>query len=684
MADSLGDTIGDPADSETGDQDLARFIKQFNESADATRDARRAAEIYRDYYDGKQWSSDEEEKLRARGQPCITDNRIKDKIEYLLGMERQTRTDPKAYPRTPKDDPGADAATDALRYVADCNHFPQVKSSVFENMTVEGFGGCEVIVEDDKSYQSRGGKGNKKVIQRYIRWDRLYYDAHSLLRDFSDARYMGIVKWMDVNEAKSSYPAFSDFFEAGTSVLGLPWGTTTYDDRPRWFDRQRKRVQILEHYYKDGDEWRRAVFSRAGFIESPAKSPYTDCETKKTECPLKLQSLYVDREGNRYGVVKRYKDLQDEINKRRSKSLHLLSVNQIVAEKGAVDDIALARKEAARPDGVIEYTPSMKLELKNNADLAEGQFKLLQEAQLALSATGPNQALLGHSGEISGKAKQIDATGGAIQLGILSDSLRYWQVRVMRSTWSRIKQYWDSEQWIRVTDDDKTKFMALNSKYPDDHKMVMSGKVNPGEPMNDVAQMDVDIIIDEMPDVITVQQEQFQTLAELAKSGLPIPPDALIEASSLRSGIKTKILDAMGGGDQEIPPAIQQQIKAKEEQITQITQAQQEKAQQQQAKEQELAAGHAQAQVEQANIKTAQAQLDAKTAKFQAQEAQAEAARQQAGAQANIDRLEALLKAADVTQAHADLVKTEAQTEKILEETRILTELPQAQDKGTV
>ena len=217
---------GDPIE---GDQQLARFVHQFNLSADTTRDARKQSQIHRDYYDGKQWSDDEVEILCRRGQPAITDNRIKDKIEYLLGLERQTRTDPKAFPRTPQDDPGADAATDALRYVADCNHFPQTKSKVFENMTVEGFGGAEVIVDNDQTY---GKSANKKVCIRYIRWDRLYFDGHSLLPDFSDSRYQGIVKWMDLDEAKVTYPKIGTAFDLFTSQ-SFTQPSDTYDDRPR-------------------------------------------------------------------------------------------------------------------------------------------------------------------------------------------------------------------------------------------------------------------------------------------------------------------------------------------------------------------------------------------------------------------------------------------------------------------
>jgi hypothetical protein len=614
----IGSSPADTGDPIEGDQDLARFVHQFNQSADTTRDARKEAQIYRDYYDNKQWSDDEIEVLRRRGQPAITDNRLKDKVDYTLGLERKLRTDPKAQPRTPNDDLGADAATSALRYVAECNHFAQTKSAVFKNMAIEGFGGAEVIV-DNTTYAKTD---NKKILIRYIRWDRLYVDGHSLSEDFSDARFMGIVKWMDFDEAKATYPKIGNAFDLFTSQ-SFTQPTDTYDDRPRWFDRGRKRVQILEHYYKQGDTWYRVVFSRVGIIEGPAESVYVDSETGKKECPLILQSMYVDRNGNRYGIVKRYKDLQDEINKRRSKSLHLLSVNQATAEKGAVDDVESARKELARPDGFLEYTPGMKLEIRENADLAEGQFKLLQEAQMSLSATGPNEALLGNSGDISGRAKQLDQQGGIITLGIQGDNIRYWQKRVMIAAYNRMKQFWTSEQYIRITEGENTKFMPVNSTYPANHAHVLSGKKQAGDPMNVMADMDMDIIIDEAPEVATVQQEDFQALTSLAgEAHIPIPPQALVEASGLSSATKKKVLDAMSGklpDGTEIPPQVQQMLQQKEQQIQQISQAQQQKAQEQIQQEQALQQQTAEAKLQMVQVTAAMDKLKAQQAGMEAQ-----------------------------------------------------------------
>jgi hypothetical protein len=60
---------------------------------------------------------------------------------------------------------------------------------------------------------------------------------------------------------------------------------------------------------------------------------------------------------------------------------------------------------------------------------------------------------------------------------------------------------------------------------------------------NPVSELDVDIIIDEATDFVTLQQEQFTQLANLAQSGVPIPPDVLIKASALRN--KDELLEML-------------------------------------------------------------------------------------------------------------------------------------------
>lgn len=545
---------------------LEVYRQHFNEYVDNTMTERQEAEQHRDYFDGKQWTAEEIATLEARGQPIITDNKIKDKVEYMEGVERKTRTDPKAYPRTPVHDDDADVATDSIRYVFDKNRFQQTKSAVFQNLLIEGFGGCEVIVDK---------KDPRNVLIRKYRWDRLYRDPYSMEPDCSDAMYLGVITWMDAARAKTKWKGKAEIIDNTMSHAPRSTSETT-DDKPRWIDSKRKRVQVFEEYAKEGDKITRCVYVWGGFLEDPTECPYVNDEGEH-EWPIIVASAYIDREGKRYGLVQRYISLQEELNKRRSKSLHLLNTAQVITEEGAVDDPSKTRVEVHKPDGFIVVKPGMEFEIQRNLELSASHFQLLQQAEASLAVTGPNSALLGQSGAISGRAKELDQQGGAVQISVLFDAIRDWQLRVARAVWNRIRQYWDEEMWIRVTDTENgIKFVAINQPVLQGDlqaQQLKSAGLPPeqiqaqlqqiaqdpqaqlpvlenGKPKirNSVASLDVDIIIDEAPDVITIQQEEFAKLAELAGTGqVQLPPDVLIEASQLRSQTKKRILDMLSG-----------------------------------------------------------------------------------------------------------------------------------------
>jgi hypothetical protein len=193
-------------DSLNLDTMLAQYVREFEESEDATREARTKAERDRDYYDEKQWTADEIATLDARGQPAITFNRIKRKVNSMTGLEKQTRKDPKAFPRNPDDEQAASAATDACAMCARTSRWDDKRSQAAKELAIEGT--CAIMV---------GVKQTKDGIDpdiRRIPWDRFYYDSHSSEFDFADAAYMGIVIWMDLDKAVAKYPDAKDILQA--------------------------------------------------------------------------------------------------------------------------------------------------------------------------------------------------------------------------------------------------------------------------------------------------------------------------------------------------------------------------------------------------------------------------------------------------------------------------------------
>jgi hypothetical protein len=541
--------------------DVSRLVEMFEASEDASYDARLNAERDRDYVDGVQYTAEELAAFAKRKQPPIVINRIKRKIDFLKGYEQSQRVNPRALPRTPAHENDADGCEQALRYVAEDQRFDHKRSRVWENLLVEGMGGYSVAARP-------GANGEVDIEITAIPWDRMFFDPHSSAPDFSDAAYLGLVRWVDYEEAAAQYPDAVDML---SWTLSESSNSDTYDDKPKyriWADNKRKRVRICQIWIKRGEQFHYAEFTKGGILKA-GPSPYVN-DKGESDCELIFGSAYINRDNDRYGIVREMIGPQDEINKRRSKALHLLNTNQVIAEQGAVRDVEKARREMARPDGWIEISPgySDKINIQTRLDLANSHMTLLQEAKNEIDMMAGNIALQGNAAQSAASGKAIIASqqGGAMEIAPIMDALRDMDIRVFRAIWSRIRQFWNAEKWVRITDDERNiKWLGLNVD-PMQAQMIamqnpaMSDKI--AGVVGSVAQLDVDIIIDDAPDGITPQLEQFQSLVELKKMDAmgELPFRAIVAAMpNLKN--KDQVLAAMDQSKQppQDPMAMQAQ-----------------------------------------------------------------------------------------------------------------------------
>lgn len=553
-------------------------IEKLREMAETaavlTSEARTASERDRDYYSGHQWTAAELAELKRRKQPVVTINRVQRKVDAMVGIEQRSRTDPRALGRTPQDDQAADIATKTLVYVDDVTRFDSKRSACFENLLVEGYGGAEVIVEQKR--------GMFEVAVNRLRWEEIFFDPNSREKDFSDAAYMGTFKWMSVDAALELYNgAYQPQTEGDTleellqASMDFVVDGQTYDDRPYkaaqfWSDKKLRRVRIAQMYYRRDGIWYLAVYAGKGIILNQP-SPYQDEDGKPTN-PMCLMTGYIDRDNNRFGVVRSMISAQDEVNARRSKLLHQLNSRQTMGVKGAVS-VQTLKAELAKPDGHVEVDADAAagareagmpaFQVLQTQDQVAGQFNLLVESKNEIDMLGPNASLLGQlQGDQSGRAIMAQQQAGLVELAPIYDSLRDWTLRVYRQMWMRIRQFWTDERYIRVTDEAQApQFIAVNKVIGAQPVMGPDGQVVMQPIMeNSLAQMDVDIIIDESPDIVTLRQEEFEQLATLAQQGIPIPPEMLVEASSVRN--KQRLLEMMQQQKAEAMQAQQAQAQA--------------------------------------------------------------------------------------------------------------------------
>lgn len=534
---------------------IEQAVEHVTDFLVATDDARQLSEKCRDYYDHIQWTPEEIAKLRKRKQAPVVVNRIQSKVDGLVGLHEMRQSDPKAFPRTPQHEQAAPAITDALRYVDDNTEYDTTRLDVGEDFWIEGYGGVFIGVR-------RKASGEREIYIDRIPWDRIYFDPRARRRDFRDARYKGLIMWLDFEEAEEMFPGFNPH-NAEQPFASDDW---TFEDRPRWLDTKQKRVKVaLEFYLKKG-QWYMCAFSGSEWAIKPQLSPYLDEDDQPT-CPIELVGSRVNRENQWYSETAAFLDRQDEINHRRSKYLHSLSSRQTWGRKGASTDVNQVKRALAAVDGHAEFDGNefgKDFGILPTADMSKAQFDLYQDAKAELDAVSFNAQLAGErqQGDLSGVAIARLQRAGVLELGRQYKSLSNFDLRVYTQVWWRIRQYWSAEKWVRVTDDyEDLRWVGFN--IPITYQQALEETINNTaldpitrrqaaqiyvpmlqaqdprlqemvETRNDVAKTVVDIIIEESDEVINAEQEAFETLAKFGTSE-DLDIIDLLELSPLRN-----------------------------------------------------------------------------------------------------------------------------------------------------
>lgn len=533
-----------------GGRALARLKADYLAYLDGKRAEIDEQQEGRRYYHASQWTAKQIKVLNARKQPVVTYNRIARKINAVVGLLERQRRDPKGYARTPKHEDGAEVATAVLRFLLDQQRWTEKSPVAGLNGAIDGIGGIEITLD-------AGDRGDTEVGFEAVDPAGFFYDPTSTRSDFSDAGYMGIGKWADANELIDTFPDKKAEIEAsidqGSELTSDP------DADNKWVigDEHHRRVRVIDHWYKRGNRWFWCIYTGAAIL-AEGESYLVD-EKRKTFCKYIMFSANVDHDGDRYGFIRNMKSAQDEINQRRSKALHTGNGRRVFVRDGEGLEPEKIRAEMARSDGVVVIPQNAEMpEFDDAARAAELNANLgfLAEAKQEIENYGFNPALMGTGvQDMSGRAIALQQEAGIAELGPYLLSYKGWKHRVYRALWNAVQNLWTAERWIRVTDDEGLEdWFAVNRLQIDP---------TTGLPTisNALGSLDVDIILDEGPDTITMQADTNDTIrAALQAAGPMLSPqaaavalEAVFETSNMPSSMKKKFRDAQRQPDQPNP-----------------------------------------------------------------------------------------------------------------------------------
>lgn len=543
-----------------------------------TKDWLKHAQKDNEFKEGKQWTDKEIQELSSRGQPDIVENEIFYKVNSIKGRYKKQKTKIIFRGRNiEQDEPIANDLSDLTLHILQRSQYEFQEDQAFEDGITAGVGYLIPTVEFDDAYQP-------EIIIRYEDNFNVFIDPYSKAYDLSDAHYACIAKWVHIAEAQALYPDKSMQIKAYVNGVTAD-GNTSGIDKMRgenYVDDKNQRVRLIEVRYKEKKKKSILVYSSkeqgSQIIDlsdmKPAKIKKLQKELpdasvvdrlednvkvavycgnvlleEEKDWPHDYKSLgiipyyvYRKKNGEPYGVVRMLIDPQTEINKRRSKALHLLMTNQTISEEGNIKDEDDYKSELAKPDGLMIVRNREKTEIIKNVEVAQTQMELLAESK------GAMDRIVGIPSEPTSSEQIRSGVGvarkqAAVDMPVtpIFENLRRTRLIIGKHIYELIKQYYTEEKVMYILDDaQKSKQFSWTQQH-----------------INSIKEGIYDVIVEEMPDTTTLQEEQFQMVTQLLQS-LNLPPQLgmamfplVIQLSQLRD--KKDILDKFNQLNQPSP-----------------------------------------------------------------------------------------------------------------------------------
>ncbi len=568
---------------ETENDTVARLDKMFMASvlSPVWKDWRKHADQDFQFYEGDHWTALERAMLEERGQPIVTENLIKPKIERLLGQfQRQHSTVSVLGRNAPVDDETASTSSEIFRWVDQTNGTEFEESDQVKDGFIGGFGVLEIYSEKD-------AEGQPKICVRGENPFYIFPDPHSRRYDWNeDAKFVSRSKWLDLDDAIALWPEKAK--QLRQACTSLPGGSLSGSTGPldptvlrqsnwNYFDPFRLRLRPVEVYYKRKvvkrilitSEGVRVELDYLGPRQAQSMSPGSQVESVVAEemwlgiyCGgllihheravdqdglFPFVPYFADRKksGEPFGPVRNLVSISQEIDKRRSKALHLLSTNQAIVSQNAVEDFAEFASEKARPDGIMKVRgkPEDHVQLIKNQDMGQSQMAMHAESKQAFNmVSGDDPTNQGQASQMRsgvGKAREQMATD-LVNMPLFSNIRRTRQIK-LKKVWGLVCQHFTDDLVFQITDD------------PNAAKVVSV----PKDRLAMLRDMQFNFVISDVEDSLTLQSEQFEIVANLLPQILPFGTGAakfLLELSNVKPKQKQGLMQQLDAMAQQPPP----------------------------------------------------------------------------------------------------------------------------------
>lgn len=523
------------------------------------------------FYDGtKQWPEHILAELREREQDAITVNKVKNLINYMSGVEIQTRMRVafKPHSSNPEDDLLAKAITHLTYFIQESQDIPYKASHQFRDALITGIGWSNLY------------KDPKTGAVQYESVDPLnvYYDPDDLSRDLNEMTFVCRTRWLPLATAQELWPHRKAALNA---LFGKEYSPSSSSPSTEFAHRQggdslsymqgdgenNSRVMVVEVQYRQAkDAWEgldtqgntftafdkrqaqelsdpsqsltktkaqqimRVMFTGDILLEYAPLSPRIPDLQDFTYIPCIWSRRHAD--GVPEGWLSVMKDIQRESNYRRTKLVNNLNSFRAIVDTDSIvgSTPEAVRQELKRPDSVIFKNPGATLEIDSNKGLAPGQFEMLERSDKELQqVTGVYDDALGKQTNAQSGVAIRERQVNSVKNQIFSfDALRMMKKRQGRMMLSLIQGGGDENIMAEILEEEEKQAMFLNLTREIRGKKVV---------FNDIRTLPLSLYVEEVPDYESSAEEgqaQLQALLGNANASLIMQSPLFLKRLGIR------------------------------------------------------------------------------------------------------------------------------------------------------
>ena len=562
---------------------LEQVIERLNDcenSLPETEWRKEASEDYR-FYAGDQDTTEVKMSLQAQRRPSTVFNEIKPKVDMLVGIAAQSRTDGTVLAVGVEDEPIAELMNGVLKHFRKELKMKRVEQDCFTHTVKSGRSLMYFWIDKSNPFKP------VPKAKRIPGW-QFGIDPDSMELDLSDARYIYIDKWVTEDEYFELVPGVKDVVsEYSDNIAG----------QPEFFNEANRRHRLVEMWYKSKEkvvwfvsplsgknEWLfpkdfivfrdqllAGIQGKSGEfkLESPDQLPgvssklemyryciidgssiieeglssYSNRGIDKVGYPVAYYCGYRDDNTNAlFGAIKMGKDPQRALNTIRRQLVHLLQTlpkGILVHEAGAILNIEEYEQRGAEPNFHLEMSQGgmSRYQFETQPGISPLYSQLdMTFGQSIKDVSGIQDDLMGkqQSSREAGVSVQLRQQSGLVVIYMLFDNYQSARVEGNRKLLALIQQYVSYETAVRIEGEKGMMLTQINTQ------------MNPqNEGFNDVRAGQFDFTIDEVDESPTIRMQIAQVLTDLNHNnpGM-IPPDIILEYTNAPFSVKQRVKQA--------------------------------------------------------------------------------------------------------------------------------------------